>query len=317
MSATGNKLILTGLDGSNPLAFLAALGTLRLLSLARGESDFRLSWESSDGRSRAVLHSSRPMDRDEVLQSLDVALSQSKNHHLRLAALGDDLSIAPDRFRHVACSETATGWKDRPVADFLAAFGCDATANERGDVIQDTAFRTMAGAGHQHFLGFMRNIGDATTSDHLLKTLFADWEYDDPVEKLTLRWDPCDDTRYALQWRNPSGDPQRRKGGNMLGANRLAIEALPLFPTAPVGRHLATTGFRGRRSRDTFWTWPIWNPPASLDVVRSLVSLQELQEPEIKPVARQTLLGYGIIEIYRVQRLTIGKVRNFSPSVSL
>ena len=34
-----SNIILTGLDGSNPLAFLAALGTLRTLSLADSKQD--------------------------------------------------------------------------------------------------------------------------------------------------------------------------------------------------------------------------------------------------------------------------------------
>ena len=37
-------LLLTGLDGANPLAFLAALGTLRGLTLAWPERRVRLSW---------------------------------------------------------------------------------------------------------------------------------------------------------------------------------------------------------------------------------------------------------------------------------
>ena len=37
-------LVLNGLDGANPLAFLAALGTLRGLTLAWPERRIRLSW---------------------------------------------------------------------------------------------------------------------------------------------------------------------------------------------------------------------------------------------------------------------------------
>ena len=75
-----------------------------------------------------------------------------------------------------------------------------------------------------------------------------------------------------------------------------------------------TTGFKGRRSTNTYWTWPIWEPPVTLDVVRSLVALGELQED--KPNRRE--LGCrGIREVYRSQRLTIGKVKNFTPAQSV
>src|SRR5947209_20011034 len=115
----------------------------------------------------------------------------------------------------------------------------------------------MSGAGHQHFLEFMKWIVERTGPDHLEKTLFRPWRYDDPVQNQTLRWDPADDVRRALRWRDPSGDPQRSRRGGMLGANRLAIEGLPLLPTIPVGRTLRTTGFSGRGSGTTYWTWPL------------------------------------------------------------
>src|SRR4051794_28726166 len=44
-----NALLLHALDGSNPLAFLAALGTLRLLHLSKSDIGIRMSWERSDG----------------------------------------------------------------------------------------------------------------------------------------------------------------------------------------------------------------------------------------------------------------------------
>jgi hypothetical protein len=172
----------------------------------------------------------------------------------------------------------------------------------------------MSGAGHQDFLAVARNIVSNTTLHHLEKALFQPWQYDDPVEKQTMRWDPTDDIRYALRWRNPSGDPVRKKRGTVLGANRLAIEGLPLLPTIPIGSVLYTTGFTGQNSRDTFWTWPIWQDPLPLDLVRSLLALRDLQLPE---PPRRKLTVMGIVEVYRSQRLTIGKFRNFAPAESV
>jgi hypothetical protein len=172
----------------------------------------------------------------------------------------------------------------------------------------------MSGAGHLDFLAVVRNIVDNTMPVHLDKALFQMWQYDDPVEKQTMRWDPLDDIRYALRWRNPSGDPVRKKQGTVLGANRLAIEGLPLLPTIPIGLALHTTGFSGQGSRNTFWTWPIWQKPLSLDLVRSLLALRDLQLPE---PPRSKLALIGLVEIYRSQRLTVGKFRNFAPAESV
>jgi hypothetical protein len=222
-------------------------------------------------------------------------------------AIDDNLKIPPDRYRKdyaELAAAKAHESRDRTWADFVAAFGSEATASEEG-VIQDTALRTMSGAGHQHFLKTMRDLVQNTAAEHLRKALFEPWRYEDP--KPSLRWDPADDRRYALRWNEPSGDPIR----TVRGANRVAIEALPLLPAMPVGTRLETTGFRGRSSRDTFWTWPIWSAPLTVDAVRSVLALRQLQED---PPPRPELAAMGVNEVYRSQRLTVGKYRNFAPA---
>ncbi len=51
MSTDGpaNQLLLAGLDGRNPLAFLAALGTLRSLTSTWPARQVRMSWQSLGG----------------------------------------------------------------------------------------------------------------------------------------------------------------------------------------------------------------------------------------------------------------------------
>jgi len=287
----GEELLLPGLDGANPLAFLAALGTLRIFTL--------------DGSLA---------NRAALIDILDEQLSRM----LESPALSfaDDLTVPAKEFRRYAdAAMREANHRDRVWPDFAAAFGSDAFEESSGSktVIHDTAFRTMSGAGHQHFLKFMRNIVAETDAHHIEKALFAAWRYDDPVENRTLRWDPEDDQRYGLRWRNPSGDPARKRRGSVLGANRLAIEGLPLFPTAPVGRRLQTTGFRGRTATDTALTWPIWVVPTTLEVCRSLLALEELQQ-EPHRIQRDGLRARGIVEIFRARRITVGKYRNFTPS---
>lgn len=314
-NSTRIEIVLNGLDGSNPLAFLAALGTLRTLSHALPTMPIKMSWQSGQHWMPMIV-TETAVDQTAILDMLESQLV-GKHDRPEFTTLGNDLSVTPLAFQAFAKSvATAASHSDRSSADFAAAYGCESTisASSTSETIQDTALRTMAGAGHQHFLGFMRNIIDATTRRHLDKTLFATWVYDDPVQNLTLRWDPVDDIRYALQWRNPSGDPRRRSSGNMLGANRLAIEGLPLFPTMPVGSRLATTGFQGNRSSSTYWTWPIWKSPLTIDVVRSLLAYRLIQD---HTPPRDELLQIGVVEVFRSRRLTIGKVRNLTPARSV
>ncbi|GIW91737.1 MAG: hypothetical protein KatS3mg109_2169 [Pirellulaceae bacterium] len=219
-----DSLALPGLDGSNLLAFLAAVGTLRTLALAWPDSEVRMHWERGAGWN-PVLSARRSLTKESVVEALHSQLGQMDKYPAFTVA--DDLKIPPDQFRHYAVQavQHAHQTGDRTWADFAAAFGCDAISEE--NVIQDTAFRTMSGAGHQHFLKTMRELIELTEPEHLRKALFEPWGYED--DRPSLRWDPEDDRRYALRWSDPSGDPIR----TVRGANRLAIEALPLFPYRP------------------------------------------------------------------------------------
>ncbi|MDQ3776997.1 MAG: Arc family DNA-binding protein [Pseudomonadota bacterium] len=308
-------IILIGLNGGNPLAYLAALGAFRTSSLQWPKVPIRMAWEQDTGGWHPRLNLGIEISEDEWLAGISSALRSMVGHPA--LALADDLAIPCAHFRNAAlAAQTAAKPKDRCFADFIAAFGSEIVeTKENGKTtgkISDTAFRTMSGSGHQHFLGTMRTFVNDTEDTHLRKAVFAPWYYDDPIEKHTMRWDPIDDVRYALQWRNPSGDPERKEGGSMWGANRLAIEALPLLPTAPRGKDLETTGFTRRREQGLAWTWPTWSGALSLDTVRSLLALPALQE---QSPDRKKLGAVGVVEVYRCQRITQGKFRNFTPAL--
>jgi hypothetical protein len=301
-------LLLVGLDAGNPLAFLAALGTLRALAQAWPGRNVRMAWRLAGGW-RPVLYIEPGANANGVIEALDHQLQGMREHDVW--KLGPDLSVVPAKFKEYASEAAAhahaTG--DRTWAEFASAFGCEATEAGNGS-IQDTALRTMSGAGHQHFLQFMALIVDRTGPEHLEKTLLRPWRYDDAVEKQTLRWDPADDVRRALRWRDPSGDPQRRRRGGMLGANRLAIEGLPLLPCMPVRGVLQTTGFQSGGAARTFWHWPIWSGPLAVDVVRSLLAHPEIMHEPTSDLLR----SMGVAEVFRCRRLTIDKFRSFTPA---
>lgn len=301
------RVPLTGLDAANPLAFLAALGTLRVLSRIWPERAVRLGWESCGGRWIPFLNFSGDASPKDVITALDPALHAMDGH--RAFTFADDLKLPAARFKEFACEagRDARNGGDPVAAEFAAAFACEALTDENGNV-QDTAFRTMSGAGHQHFLTFMAELARVTTAGQVQTALFATWRYDE--RKLSMRWDPADDRRYALRWADPSGDVIR----TVRGANRLAIEALPLFPVAPVAGDLETTGFGSPHGSGVFWTWPIWEPPLPLDTVRSVLALRTLQaaRPDRHEVAAR-----GIAEIFRCERITVGKFRNFTPAQSV
>lgn len=303
-----NGILLKGLDGSNPLAFLAALGTLRTLTLALPGEAVKMNWEQSEGAWRPRVRCSLSGDTDAMIERLHQLLAEAT--HRASFAIGDNLNLPADVFReHLLKATESVQPLAEPMtrvdADFLAAFGSDAVRNDDG-TMQDTALRTMSGAGHQHFLKRFRELVAKTEADHLRRSLFLPWDYADDGRGLNLRWDPLDDRRYALRWADPSTDPVK----TMRGANRLAIEALPLISTMPTGHGLATTAFEGRGARDTYFTWPIWTTPVSMDVLRSL--LHSISRMKSDAVFRR---GLQIPVLYTCARITIGKFRNFTPAV--
>jgi hypothetical protein len=296
---------LIGLDGSNPLAFLASLGALRGMTLAMAQPPPRLSWRALNGALRPILHSGADLETDALCDSLQEQLQRAAgNPALAFAA---DLSVKGAAFRAVAArARDECKREDSTGADYVAAFGCEAITDPKTGNILDTALRTMSGAGHQHFLAFMRQLLAETTAEELHAAIFQRWTYSDPGP--SLRWDPADDRRYALRWAEPSGDPIR----TVRGANALAVLGLPLLPTQPGSHGLGTTAFSQVRRQGTFLTWPIWADPIPLDVVRSLLAIKELQGFEEGQPAREELARRGIIEVFRSQRITQGKYRNFA-----
>lgn len=308
MSVSSTEITLPALQGSGLLGFMAALGTLHTLSELPEGQGTRIKWTASRGSYCPVLQCAPEFDESVVLARLHAALSAFAGH--AVITIDKDLKIARQVFRKLAQNAAVDflEQKDAVAADMIAAFGCDAIGKEDG-TIEDTALRTMSGAGHQHFLEFMDVLAKETTIDHLREAIFGPWRYRDssPI----MRWDSEDDRRYALRWDEPSKDPVR----TVRGANRLAIAALPLFPVVPlVDNSVATTGFSGRGSRDTFVTWPIWSGWLTLDAVRSCLGLTDLQTDTCTAVS---LAPRGICAVYRSQRITLGKYRNFTPARSL
>ena len=298
------EVLLSGIDGSNPLGFLAAVGTLRTVSLAEPESDWRMKWLPHEGAWAPTLVANPPASADRLVGLLYTALRRESTPEFDFSK---NLKIKPDEFRaQVESARDQAQIEDRRYADFIAAFGCETLHTKDGKSIQDTALRTMSGAGHQHFLGTMKALVPNTNRNHLRDALFETWHHAD--SKLGLRWDPEEDRRYALRWKNPSDGGGAR---TVRGANRLAVEALPLLPTAPSERELRTTGF-SMQSKRVLFTWPIWEVAVGIDVVRSLLALRELQSSQPN---HPHLTAKGIVEAHRSERITVGKYRSFTQAL--
>lgn len=297
-----STLILEGLDGSNPLAFLAALGTFRSLALHASHLNLHLSWAKNHGAWRPVLRSvsNNQLTQQLLLDMLDDCLNVSEQDHpaLRLAALIDANGI-PKCFGDASVSAIL---KDRQDAEWLS---CNSS-----ELADPNAISQLQTNRRDYQPINIKGLLATTKREHVLRSLFSNWNYADPIAGVSLHLEPREDRRHAYQWHVPSGDPTRATSGGMIGANRLALEAWPLFQSLPSGDKLVTVGFRGLKANDTRFVWPIWSTPVDLDTVRSLLSQRTLDSTEDSDIAE--LQARGIEVAYRCRRILVGKTPNLT-----
>jgi CRISPR-associated endonuclease/helicase Cas3 len=317
----GNHSSFNALDGANPLAFLAALGTLRVLTRVYPEYNPRLSWELRLGAWRPLLWTDQPLDEERICDALCKAglniatmftedllaatISVSPKNKKGEASWKDKLKFPVDHFRPFcrAASDSRS-----PSAEFAAAWaGETASSVEDGNQL---AFRTRFDftAGQQAFIGMLRELKETCTAADLQRSLFTGWRYS--TAAVSMRWDTQDEKRqYALQ----AVDPQNAgKNSPMadLGANFLAVEALPLFPLVP-NRNAGQAGFDGKGSGRS-WSWPIWMHPIGLDVVRSLLAVP-ITDTNEWPLARRRDIGISTVFQSRIV-MPSGRYRCFTPA---
>lgn len=318
-----HQLVLSGLDGGNPLAFLAAIGTLvacRDLSNVKGRPDWlagtvALSWGSNGLAHTPVLHlSGAPASPQDFVEALAELLPRSPESHScawvvsMLDTLLADKTAAMSTLIRARCERAQHS--ERALLDWVAAL---AVEQHRLNGASEAASRLQT-VRRDYLLGNIRQVMRLTAADHLDRTLFRTWDYGDALDNQSLHWEPSEDRRHAYQWHMPSGDPTRKRCGGMLGANRLAFEAWPLFPSFAAGDRVATRAFKGHRAYDTFLTWPLWTCPLSADAIASLLSLAVLQcnEPSYS-----NFHHHNVACVFRSQRILVGKTPNLTTSCAI
>jgi hypothetical protein len=372
-----SALELPGLDGSNPVGFLAALGVFQTLS--RFCDDIaRLSWHDDAGRWIPVLHGRldsvsevasilanelkcpfapnpnaektrerlqkvfdgkktelkraqdalkkkklRGKERDDehkrMIAPIEAEVAECRRQWLAALracvpssemALGKHLNATLDEF-HDTLSEARSevSHQRRTVVDLLTAFGSDVCNTRKGNRMEPTPFCFVTGSGHQYFLDTARQLTESVDAARLEAALANPLEPAD--EKLSMRWDPSEDRRYALMWDDPTASGNKTLTN--WATNLLAYHGLQCFPTVPTRKGLATVGWSS--TDDPCWMWPIWVEPISLDVARSLLGNVLRVD---KRTGRSELHEIGVVAIYQTTRLQVGnpplhKV-NFSPA---
>ncbi len=293
--------ILTGLDGTNPLGFLAALGALDVLG---GEA--RLTWRDLDAWRPAILGAaSDPVDAvmddlatwaDEPVIALEYGKAKDEGRRAR------DLKPPPGVYR--AFLERLVGdasASTRRSVDFAAAFATDVAVDNGGNT-KPTALHFTA--GQQEFLDMVRKLAGGVTRDDVRDALYGPWRYERPLP--VLQWDATASRDYALR----AGDPAKEKKTGVPGADWLAFRGLRFIGVVPRGDRILTTGCSGEWKTGRF-RWPLWTVPLGPGTVTSL-----LRHPTLEAMgeAERRARGIGLVLRSGIRRTEQGGYGSFTPA---
>lgn len=287
--------LLEGLEGINPLGFLAALG---IQAAFASESEQPRLWWSDDVAPRAVVDIDFTTDRivDQALRTF-VQWKDSPTMVPKMEK-GDELKFSSADLR-TYLGQARNGDSAGILATALVAEG--SLDNQGVSKPTDLYFT----AGQQKFLKMAREILERASREDLLTGLEGPWKYESKLP--SLMWDITDDRDYALSAKDPSTDKKLTNPG----PEALAVLGLSMHPVfAGKGRTL-TQGCSGSWKAG-YYSWPVWSKPASLNAVRSL--LAHAYEPTLANRYRW-FRSWGIEKVFRspIRRSNQGGYGTFGP----
>ena len=252
---------LPGLEGTNPLGVLAALGVQT--AFAGEDEQPCLRW-SEDVTPHAVVDHGFSVDRiaDQALAVTarwkdSPALNPARTDGARMPK-GDELKLSPD--------DITTYLRRRgPVeagGDLAAALLAEDSLDNQGVAKPSDLYFT---AGQMKFLRMTRTILSEVGREEMVEGLVGPWNYASHLP--SLGWDVVDDRVYALRANNPSPDKKLTNPG----AETLAILGLSRHPVFAGRERTLTQGCSGTW-KSGYYSWPLWRKAATPNAVKSLLA---------------------------------------------
>jgi len=311
-TAPAATLDLKGLEADNLLAFLALLGLLRALDVARPEWQARVAWRGVPPV--AVLELAEPATPNEVASAVYNAVSLLASAYDFDGRKKVDFSVEEfgRAVREAARVQDARIARDR--LSLLAALGSSGPPlpKQTGLSFYRSAMVLADGDSQNFFLARIQTLIDfgkveSEFVEFIRNALFDRWTRQTDAKSGALRWDPVEARPYAYRARAPNDDsldPPRTE----LGANILAAIGLAALTVAPTSRGVMTIGMDGRGEGATF-TWPLWDKAISYPAVCALLRRPELvfQTPEPSKLAH-----LGVFMLMRAQVVSIARLNVFS-----
>ncbi len=291
---------LTGLEGTNPLGFLAALGVQ--VAFASEPEQPRLWW-SDDIVPHAVVDGQFSVDRiasqamKVFAQWKDSPAVSPKRHDGSAMPKGDELKLTPDDTRkYLNLVDQGDSW-----SALTTALVAEGSLDRKGDVAAPSDLYLTA--GREIFLDTVRKILDGVSRDDVLTGLEGPWTY---ASKLpSLRWDVSDDRVYALRAYDPSPKSGPDAKRTNPGPEALSVLGLSTHPVFGSHRRTLTQGCSGSRRDSSSYSWPLWHRPASPHAVKSLLT-HAYHHPETSDRSRW-LRSWGV---FRILQSPINRVKD-------
>lgn len=295
---THGETHLTGLEGTNPLGFLAALG---IQIIFEEELEQPKLWWSSDVTPHAIVEGSFTVERI-VSQALKVFPLWAKSPALAPSFGGKakndaKFSTAEDIRKYLKKSISC-----QYAASFATSLIAEDSVDNQGNAKPTDFYFT---AGQMKFLKFAREILTECTSAEIESGLLGPWDYKSDLP--SMMWDIADDRQYALS----ASDPSKNKKLSNPGPEALAIIGLCTHPVFKGDDRTLTTGCSGKWKTGQY-IWPIWQYPCSPDAVKSLLWHATSNSPA---KASRSYKAWGISKILksRIQRSDQGGYGTFYP----
>lgn len=257
---------LTGLEGTNPLGFFAALGVQVVFE---GSSEVPRLWWSDDVVPHAVVDDSYSVEKI-ANRAMEVFPAW-----LESPALSPGLEPAGDvKFKESDIAVYLTRSRRSALGAGLAAALVAEGSLDKSGVAKPTDLYFTA--GQQKFLKMAVDILEGVTAEDLEIGLSGPWTYQSNLS--SLMWDVTDDSNYALS----ASDPSKGKKLTNPGPEALAILGISRYPVFGSSGRTLTLGASGSWKRGSF-TWPMWTKPGSHRIVPSLLTHAASAQSDLLP----------------------------------
>ena len=295
---------LSGLEGTNPLGFLAALGVQT--AFASGPEQPRLWW-SDDIVPHAIVDRAFSIERT-VDQAMTVFAEWKDSPAVNprrpdgsAMCKGDELKLTPDDTRrYLSFADQGDSW-----SALITALLAEGSLDRKGDVAKPSDLYFTA--GQQKFMDTVRKVLGGALRDDVLTGLEGPWSY--KSELPSLGWDVSDDRVYALRANNPS--PEKKLTNP--GLEALAVLGLSLHPVFGSQSRTLTQGCSGSWTASRY-SWPLWHKPASPHAVKSLLAHASSEDPTTQD-RRRWFRSWGVSKILQssIRRSGQGGYGTFGP----